>query len=148
MIYSVENVFDVLDEFLGLTQKVWDEEDQAKGVMELDPNLEAYRSLNDNGMLRLYTIREEDSNRMVGYALYIIQPHLHCKNYFHAMSDVMYIEPEYRKLGTTLLTLVQEDLKLEGVKWFSFTVKAWLDNGNLADRIDCKHYENVYQKEL
>jgi hypothetical protein len=148
MIYSVENTFDVLDEFLPMTKKAWDEVDQLKGVMEYDPNLEAYRQLNDAGQLRLYTIREEDTKRMVGYALYLVQPVLHCKGQFTAISDVMYIEPEYRKLGTTLLTLVQEDLKLEGVKWFTFTVKDWLDNGKLAERLGCKLFERVYQKEL
>lgn len=148
MIYSVEDTFEVLDEFLPLTRKAWNEVDQLKGVMDLDPNLEAYKQLNDSGQLRLYTIREEDSKVMVGYALYLIQPVLHCKGQFSAISDVMYIEPEYRKLGTTLLTLVQEDLKLEGVKWFSFTVKEWLDNGKLAERLGCKLFEKVYQKEL
>ena len=146
MIYSVENTFDVLDEFLPLTQKAWDEVDQMKGHLTFEPDLEAYKALNNAGQLRLYTMREEGV--MVGYALYLIQPVLHCKGSFHGLSDVMYIEPEYRGLGGTLLDLVQSDLKEEGVKWFGFTVKAGLDTGRLAESLGCVLHEKVYQKEL
>ncbi len=148
MIYGIERLTDILDEFVPFTQKAWDEVSQLRDTFKLDPDIESYLLLDDAGMLRLYTMREGDDNLLVGYALYIIQPVLHCKGSFQAVSDVMYIEPEYRGNGYTLLNLVQEDLKKEGVKWFSFTVKAWLDSGKLAEKLGCKLYEKVYQKEL
>lgn len=146
MIYGIEDVFEILDEFLPLTREAWEEVDQAKGVMEFNPDIEQYRKLNDNGYLRLYTMREK--GRLVGYALYLIQPVLHCKGYFGASSDVMYIKEQYRGSGVKFLSLIQDDLKGEGVKWFSFTVKTWLDTGRLAEALGCKLFESVYQKEL
>lgn len=148
MIYSVESPFDVLDELLVLTKKTWDEVDQRDGKIKYEPDLDAYQKLHDAGMLRLYTIRKEEDRKMIGYVIFLVQPALHCKGTFQAVSDVMYIEPEHRGLGTTLLTLAQEDMKQEGVKWFTWTVKAGTDNGKLAERIGCEHYENVYQRIL
>ena len=146
MIYGVELMFDIIDEILPLGQKVWDEVDQMNDIMTFDPALDAFKAMEDTGQLRCYTMRQ--SGTLVGFALYLIQPVLHCKGKFHAVSDVMYIEKEYRGLGATLLDLVQRDLKEEGVNWFTFIVKAGLDNGRLAEKLGCVLHEKLYQKEL
>ncbi len=148
MIYGIESFKDIKGELIPYTLSAWEEVDQMKGTFELNPDVEAYEALESAGMLRLYTMRVSEGTPLIGYALYIIQPVLHCKGNFHAVSDVMFIDKEYRGLGEHLLTLVQDDLREEGVKWFSFTVKAWLDSGKLAEKLGCQLFESVYQKEL
>ena len=146
MNYGVEDLMDSLDEVLKLSDECYDEVDQRRELFEFDPDIESYDKLNKSGMIRFYTMREECE--LVGFMIFIIQPALHIKGVFNASSDVMYIRKEHRGLGKTLLELVQEDLKEQGVKWFTFGVKSWLDDGKLGKAIGCKLYENIYQREL
>ena len=146
MIYSVEVFGEVEDEIVAMGHKCFKEVDSRQGKVPFKANTKMYNILQENGNLRVYTMRGEGV--LVGYAMYIIQESLHCEGVFQALSDSMYIEKEHRGLGKELIELIQEDLTEEGVKTFSFTVKAGLDNGNLAEATGCYLYENVYHKRL
>lgn len=147
MDYGLE-VFDytALDEITPLIEMVWEEVDQRADVMPLDLDRDAYYELYQAGMLRYYTARTEGV--LVGFIVVMVQKNLHSKGRFSGVTDVMYIKPEYRGNFSDLLLLVEEDLRVEGVSWFTFITKSWLDSGGLADKLGYKHYENINQKVL
>lgn len=147
MKYVIEDILTKWDEVFSLAEEAWNEVDQMKVSRNLDPDRDLYTALNAQGMIRLYNMYTED-NELVGFAIYIINPSLHCKGEFDATSDVIYIKPEYRNTGKEFLQLIIDDLKEEGVTWFSLIVKAWLDNGKLAKAIHCDPYETTYQRSL
>lgn len=148
MIYTLESPDTLVKELLPLMQMVWNEVDQRKeGGFELDIDVELYLQLIELGVYKPYSIRT-DEGKLVGYIGVSITPSLHCKGRKDASTDVMYVHPKYRGCGSKLLKLIVEDLKEEGVTWFSFVTKAWLDEGGLAEELDFKLYETVYQKRL
>jgi GNAT superfamily N-acetyltransferase len=148
MQYMVEDLIEDREYVAAAGDACWREVDQMKGDLQYDLDWEIYTELNDKGQLRYYTVRT-DEGRKVGFALFIISPSLHNKGHFVAGSDCMYIEKDYRGCGQELLSLAIDDLKLEGVSWFSFNVKSWLDkSGNLGKDLGCTLYENVYQRSL
>lgn len=145
--YKIEDVIEGKEALQEIGQKCWDEVDQLNQTFLFDPDWEKYQQANDQGMIRYYTAYDGDT--LIGFSLFIITPMLHCKGKFSAVSDCVYLEPEYRRKHFTDFTLlIQDDLKLEGVQLFTLHVKAWLDTGNLSERIGCTHQENVLQRSL
>lgn len=147
MIYTLETPDTLIKELLPLMQMVWEEVDQRNGDFELDIDMDQYLLLIEAGAYKPYSIRTDDGN-LVGYIGVVVTPSLHCKGRKDATTDVMYIHPKYRGYGSNLLTLITDDLKEEGITWFSFITKAWLDEGNLAEKLGFKLYEKVYQRIL
>lgn len=149
MFYSIENLMkdrSFLKKFGG---ECWEEVDQmGRAGFKFDPDWVEYERLEEAGMLRYYTMYDHSNKNKVGFAIFIIAKSLHCKGKFIANSDSIYIHPRYRGYGTEFLRLIMEDLRAEEIDWFSLHVKAGDDNGNLAHRIGCEHYENVLQRKL
>ena len=52
----------------------------------LMPDYEAYGRLHIANMLRCITVRED--NALIGYAIFIVQPHLHYKSCTTAFEDI------------------------------------------------------------
>lgn len=130
-----------------LAKECWDEVDQAKGYMKFEIDWPVYDLLYKAGSLRYYKILNPEGEP-VGFATFLINPHLHCKGEWIAVTDVMYIRPPYRGIGEEFLNLIMEDLKSQNVSWFIFNVKSWLDEGKLADKLGCTLYERSYQRKL
>ena len=145
MKYSLEVLSKIKDEMFPLFKAAWDEVDQLAEHVELDPDWDKIWQLEDMGMWRTYTSRT-DEGELVGLICVIVQNLLHSKGNYHAMTDVSYVKPEHRGNFKTLLSLVEQDLKEEGVKWFSFTLKSWDKRGGFLEKMGFTLHENVYQK--
>lgn len=147
MIYSIEPILKIRTEIWPLFQAAWGEVDQLAEHVELDPDWNKAGQLEAMGMWRTYTSRT-DEGELVGFICSVIQPLLHSKGNYHAVTDVAYVKPEYRGNFKTLLGLATEDLKAEGVKWFSFTLKSWDKRGAFLESAGFTLHENIYQKVL
>ncbi len=147
MIYSVEPILKIQHEIYPLFEAAWAEVDQLAEHVPLDPDWEKAGQLEEMGMWRTYTSRTDDGE-LIGFICVVIQSLLHSKNNYHATTDVAFVKPEHRGRFKTLLDLAQEDLKEQGVKWFSFTLKSWDNRGDFLDIMGFKLHENVYQKVL
>ena len=145
MIYSLEVLSKIKDEILPLCKAAWDEVDQLKAVTEFNTDWDKIFALEEMGMWRTYTSRT-DEGELVGLICVLVQNQLHSKGLYHAMTDVAYVKPEHRGNFKTLLSLVEEDLKEAGVKWFSFTLKSWDKRGDFLEKMGFTLHENVYQK--
>jgi GNAT superfamily N-acetyltransferase len=73
----------------------------------LDPDLERYRRLDDEG--RLITLLATVDEQIVGYSCSIVQSNLHRKSLIFCQNDVLYVTPEHRK-GRIGLFLIRETI--------------------------------------
>lgn len=146
MIYGLEPFDTLWPELTVLIDELWGEVDQRKEHTPLDVNVDTYIQLTNSGVYKPYTIRTDD-RKLIGYIGIFVHPSLHCKDK-DAVTDLMFVLPEYRGLGSNLLKLIEEDLREEGVNSFSFITKVKLDSGRLAEKLGFTLYEQTYQKRL
>ena len=96
--YQVEDFMDCYEEAIPLLVAHYDEIANFKEVKVFDPDIEKYHQLNNMGMLRILTAR--DDGILVGYFVSMVMPSLHYKNLTTALNDILYVDPKYR--GTTV----------------------------------------------
>lgn len=94
MNFKRERAQDVWQEMMPLMQKHWEEIAHYKDI-PLDPDLETYFKMEDAGILRVFTAREDDG-KLVGYAVYFIKHNLHYKSSLQALQDIIYVDPSKR----------------------------------------------------
>jgi GNAT superfamily N-acetyltransferase len=99
-------------------------------------------------MLRCITVRED--NALIGYAIFIVQPHLHYKSCKTAFEDIYFLKKEYRKgrLGIRLFQFAQDELKKEGVNRIIVHTKIHMDNSRLFEYLGYKLTDKLFTKIL
>ena len=114
----------------------------------LDPDYDAYRKIADSG--NLVCVVCMDDNEVVGYIVFIVQPHLHYKSCLTAFEDIYYVKPEYRKgrIGIRLFQYAEKVLKSAGVNRIIMHTKIHLDNSRLFEYLEYKHSDKLYTKIL
>lgn len=75
-----------------------------------------YEAAEKGGVLRIFTIRDDD--KLVGYAVYLVRYAPHYKESLQAVQDVIFLAPEYRKgaIGRGFVAFADQMLKAEGVQ--------------------------------
>jgi len=114
----------------------------------LAPDYEAYGRLYNAGMLKCITARDEDG--LVGYVIFIVQPHLHYMTCKTAFEDIYYLKKEHRlgRTGIRLFQFAEEALRADGVNRVIFHTKVHLDNSRLFEYLGYKHTDKLYTKIL
>ena len=114
----------------------------------LAPDYEAYGRLYMADMLRCITVREDGA--LIGYALFIVNPHLHYKTCRTAFEDIYFLKKEYRKgrTGIRLFQFAEEELRKDGVDRMIVHTKIHLDNSRLFEYLGYKHTDKLYTKIL
>lgn len=93
----------------------WQEVALTQEAVPLDMDVERYSDLDNAGLLHIVTGR--DHGRLVAYHTAIVTPHLHYKSTMHALVDLYYVHPLWRR-GTIALRLfgaAHRSLKVRGV---------------------------------
>ena len=144
MKYSLEVLKEIKEEISPLFEKAWEEVDFLADHVELDPDWDLAIKMEEMGMFRTYTMREEGV--LVGFTCVIVQPLLHSRSNFHSAVDVAYIDPSHRGSFKSFLRLIESDLKDQGVKTFSFNLKSWDKTGEFLKKEGYTHTENEYMK--
>lgn len=113
---------------------------------KLDPNYEAYFSLEKNNLLKVITCRKDGT--LIGYIIFVITPHLHYKSMITAAEDIYYLTKAERKgrVGIKLFQYAEQYLKSIGINRIIFTTKVHLDNSRIFEYLDYKYIEKVYSK--
>lgn len=114
----------------------------------LAPDYEAYGRLYNAGMLKCITARDEDG--LVGYVIFIVQPHLHYMTCKTAFEDIYYLKKEHRlgRTGIRLFQFAEEALRADGVNRVIFHTKVHMDNSRLFEYLGYKHTDKLYTKIL
>jgi len=114
----------------------------------LDPDYEAYKRLSSTGMLRCITCRAD--GELIGYIIFMIQPHLHYKACKTAFEDVYFVKKKYRlgRVGIRLFQYAESVLKGIGVNRIIMHTKIHMDNSRLFEYLDYKMTDKVFTKIL
>ena len=115
---------------------------------ELEPDYDTYKRLADGNWLRCITCRCD--GELIGYIVFIIQPHLHYKSCLTATEDIYYVKKEYRKgrVGLRLFMYAEQVLKGLGVNRVVMHTKVHMDNSRIFEYLGYKNTDKVFSKML
>ena len=147
IVYASEDLPKFLDEMQHILDEHYDELCVTKDFPLL-PDYEAYGRLVVNNMLRCITCRAEGN--LIGYVLFIVQPHLHYMTCKTAFEDLYFVKKEFRRgrIGIKLFQYAEDVLKQEGVNRIIMHTKIHLDNSRLFEYLGYKHTDKLYTKIL
>jgi GNAT superfamily N-acetyltransferase len=142
--YAVEDYRGIEGELRELYPAHWQEIALDHDVIPLDVDYSRYWGLAEAGVLHIVTARHAD--KIVGYHVSMIHPHLHYKSSLTCFSDVFYLKPEYRKglIGYRLLQFFRDSVKKRGVQKIYMSIKLDHDVGRLLERLGFNPIERVY----
>lgn len=144
--FAREQLRDTWDEGASLI-KLNNAETGALATEEFAPDAEKYFQLEDLGMVRLYTARICD--KLIGYAIFLIQHHLHYPKTRWAIQDVLFISPEYRGLGAVRFILWTDDmLRSDGVHIVFRHVSHKRDYSRTLERLGYGAVETGFMRRL
>lgn len=142
--FQHEKLDGFVQEAKDLFKKHYDEIAERTDVIELDPDLDRYAKLENNGKLEVHTIR--DDGVLIGYSLWFLNYHIHYKKSFMASSDILYISPDHRKgmLGVKFIKWTTEEIKKRKPRKIVFHVKPFMDYGPILERQGANFFEKLY----
>ena len=145
--YQTEDPAEFIEALKGVLPEHYEELCVTKDF-PLMPDYEAYGRLHVAGMLRCITVRED--NELIGYALFIVHPHLHYKSCITAFEDIYFLKKEHRKgrVGIRLFQFVEDVLKKEGVHRIIMHTKIHMDNTRLFEYLGYKLTDKLFTKIL
>lgn len=146
--YQQDSVVNFIGEAKALLELHWQEIAVNKDYIKLNPDWDTYLSLEEIGMLKLFTAR--DDGKLIGYFAVICRNHLHYKDHLFAVNDVIYLHQDYRKglIGARLIKFAEKCLKDDGVSVLVVNTKRHKPFDSLLSWLGYKHVENVYSKLL
>ena len=147
MLQVQQEPFLVVEDNKDLIEQHWYEVVPATEHRVLDIAWETFRTLEKAG--RLFTCVARDYGEVVGYTVFILQPHLHSQTDLGAHNDALFLHPRYRK-GTAGLRLIKESERLLELAYPGCTVlwhvKQEPDFSALLLRLGHHKQETVYAR--
>lgn len=121
--YQREPVHQLWSEIPPLLRAHYDEIASFRDI-PLDPDVDLYGRLEDQGLLRCYTARESIDG-LIGYAVFLVSTNPHYRTSLQARCDVVFLIPDQRRgrLGLGLLRYAHAALTADGVQVISHHVK-------------------------
>lgn len=112
--FQQESYASCIEEMMPLVERHYDELSRDKDI-PLDPRHDRYKQLDENELIKLYTLRE--SGELIGYAIFLIGHNLHYQSSYQAVQDVIFIVPERRGgPGAKFIAWCDEQLQSLGVQ--------------------------------
>ena len=113
--YQQEFLHSVVEDIKPLLEEHWEEVALNKDKIKINPDWEAYFSLESQGKLDIFTARDEGV--LVGYFVVFVYAHIHYKDHLFAKNDLIYLSPSHRKgfTGIRLIKFAEKCLKEDGV---------------------------------
>lgn len=144
---------DAFKDLLVPLKKMWSSVKQLNSTMELDPDFESYRALQESNVWFLFSAEYKDTISLFSF---FIQPSLHIKSTKYLTSDFIYVDPKHRGKGVAdiLLLAAEDQAKKEGVHIMSIVLKNIERHDtlnierhdSLTNRLGYSMYENNFQK--
>lgn len=146
--YQQELLDNVRDEIKVLIAAHWEEIALNKEVIKLNPDWEAYEDLEQSGILKIFTAR--DNGTLVGYFVVFVSVNIHYKDHLFASNDIIYLSPDYRKgfTGIKLIKFAEKYLKEDGVSVMTINTKVHKPFGPVLKKLGFGLIEEVYSKKL
>lgn len=146
--YQQEFLSQVQTECKSLIELHWEEIALNKDNIKLNPDWDAYYSLEGQGKLKIFTAR--DGNTLVGYFVVILGNNIHYKDHLFASNDIIYLHKDFRKgfAGVRLIKFAEACLKEDGVSVLTINTKIHQPFDKVLERLKFKPIERVYSKYL
>lgn len=145
--YQAEQYSDVIPELAVLYPEHYEEvESPVAEHYVLDPNWNQYKALEQAGILKVITCRNDEE--LIGYMMFMISPHLHVKSCLTAYEDVYLLRKEYRKgrTGIKLFQFAEQYLKSLNVNKILCSTKVHQDNSRLLEYLGYSFVEKLFAK--
>lgn len=120
----------------------------AADVPPMDFDWPIYCALQSNGMLKLYTAR--DDGELAGFVMYQVAPHLHHRGVLSASCDTFAVLPTHQGMGVgrALLKFAEPKLKEFGAQIITHHYRVSYKVKPLFPKLGHKLIEYIYVKEL
>jgi hypothetical protein len=142
--FQVENSEKFIESAMPLLEGHYKEIAERTDVIKLNPNFDSYKLLEKKDALEIHTIR--DDGKLIGYSLWFISKHIHYKDSLTVNSDILYINPDYRKgiLGAKFIKWTTEKINERKPQRIMFHVKSAVDYSTILKRLGANHFESIY----
>ena len=134
-------------ELLSLLQQHHEEVSHCPDV-PIEPDFNIYRKMEDMGILRIFTARE--NGEIVGYSVFFVSASIHHKSKLQAAQDLLFLRPDYRR-GFTAYRFIKwcdDQLRADGVKSIFQYVNVKSDFGSLLERMGYNKFETLYVRRV
>lgn len=144
--YQEEHSSTVIRDGFELFEKHYQEIAWKKDKIKLNPNYDKYNAAFDKGLMKVYTARQDE--KLIGYAVWLVAPHLHYQDTIKAMNDILYVDPDKRggSVGIQLIKFSEKMLKEIGVNSIALHIKKSFDWGNVAVKMGYECTESNFEK--
>lgn len=144
--YQQEFLDSVVDDTKPLLEEHWEEVALNKDKIKINPDWDAYYTLEGQGNLKIFTARSEGV--LVGYFVVLVSPHIHYKDHLFAKNDLIYLSPEYRKgfTGVKLIKFAEKCLKEDGVSVMVVNTKNHKPFHKIMEFLKFSPAETLYSK--
>lgn len=137
---------DIWGEALPLMRAHWEEIGHDRDLLVLDPDLVRISALEQAGAWLTFEARRD--GQLVGYAGYIVSPHLHYRAAVTAFADVIYLDPSLRGHAFRFLRFIDAELRRVGAVKTFVHMKRERDFGPLLERLGYVWAEKLYSRRL
>ena len=131
----------------GLLTKHWEEIAGNKDKIKLCPDVSKYIHLQEAGVLKNICAYKDE--KLIGYCVMFVQPHLHYAEDLYAYVDVIYVDKEYRNtsVGIRLIKETEEYARSLNVSVLTYHTKpAHAVIEKVLAKLNYKHIENIFGK--
>lgn len=144
--YAVEEWASVRPEMEALFPLHWKEIALDQEHIKLAVDYDRYDAIAKSGAGHIVTVRAD--GKLIGYHVSIVMPHPHYKNDLHAVCDLFFLLPEYRKgrIGIRMFQVVEETLRARGAVKMLASVKLHYDIGKVLGYLGWTEIERTYSK--
>jgi hypothetical protein len=146
--YKQEFLVQAQDDAKDLIKLHWEEIALHKDSIKLNPDWEAYSSLEVAGKLKIFTARE--GSKLVGYFVVIVGNNIHYKDHLFAANDIIYLHKDHRKgyAGIRLIKFAEKALKEDGISVLTINTKVHQPFDKVLEWLGFNLTERVYSKYL
>ena len=148
MNYQQEFLDQVENDILVLIDLHYKEIALNQSKVKLNPDWDVYRALENEGKLRIFTARDNDT--LVGYFVVVVGVNLHYKDHTFACNDIIYLHKDYRKgfAGIKLIKFAKKCLTEDGVSVLTINTKVHQPFDRVLERLGFNLIERVYSSYL
>jgi hypothetical protein len=146
MSFIRENYNHVIEELKPHLRDHYKEVAMYQDHIEFDPDYDAYKELQKQDVLYLFTWREDGQLR--GYNIFFVRPHPHYRSTTWAFNDVVYIAPEFRHTPDTIAFFdwCEDFLRDAGAEVITYHMKTFKSFQALMEVKEMDHAEHIYMK--
>ena len=146
--YSVESMLACKDELEPFIEPHWMELGLDHQDVPVALDWGTYKKHDDEGRLHMVAVR--DNGVLIGYHISLLTNMLHYKNTLHAVTDLYYLKPEYRKtkIGVQMFKFAETCFKAKGVTKIITGTKLHLNHSALFESLGHKSTEITFTKIL